>query len=89
LGLPTYIGKEKIKEFQLQKGEGVQKVTRLEEKMLSKARKEILIKAVAQAIPLYTRACFDITKSLCDDLSSMIRHYRWSQMDKKCIGFLE
>jgi hypothetical protein len=50
--------------------------------MLSKAGKEILIKEVAQAIPLYTRACFDITKSLCDDLSSMIRHYRWSQMDK-------
>lgn len=51
--------------------------------MLSKAGKEILIKAVAQAIPVYTMACFDITKSLCDDLSSMIGRYWWSQMDKQ------
>ena len=27
-------------------------------------------------------ACFDLTKSFCEDLSAMIVHYWWSQMDK-------
>jgi hypothetical protein len=35
-------------------------------KMLSWAGKEILIKAVAQAIPTFVMSCFDITKDICD-----------------------
>jgi hypothetical protein len=45
-----------------------------QEKML-KAGKEILVKAVAQAIPIYTMSCFDITKTLCDELSAMVSRY--------------
>ena len=52
------------------------------EKMLSKAGKEILVKAVAQAIPTYAMSCFDITKTLCDQNSSMVSRYWWSQQDK-------
>ena len=45
------------------------------EKLLSKAGKEVLIKAVAQARPTYTMSCFKIPDSLCDDLTSMIRNF--------------
>ena len=41
-----------------------------------------MIKAVAQAIPTYAMSCFDLTKSVCDDLNSMIVRYWWSQQDK-------
>jgi hypothetical protein len=46
-----------------------------QEKLLSKAGKEIMIKAVAQAIPTYTMPCFDLTKGLCEEISSMIGWY--------------
>jgi hypothetical protein len=50
--------------------------------MLSKAGKEILVKAMAQAIPTYAMSCFDITNTLCDQISSMVSRYWWSQQDK-------
>jgi hypothetical protein len=54
------------------------------EKLMSMAVKEILIKAVAQAIATYAMACFDLTKSLCDDISRFICEYWWSQnIDEK------
>lgn len=59
------------------------KIQGWKEKLLLKGGKEILIKDVAQAIPVYSMACFDLTKSLCDELSSMINRYWWSQMDKE------
>jgi hypothetical protein len=43
-----------------------------QEKLLSKAGKEIMIKAVAQAIPIYAMSCFDLTKGLCDEISARI-----------------
>jgi hypothetical protein len=49
--------------------------------MLSKAGKEILIKVVAQAIPTFAMGCFDLTKGLCDKISSMIAKFWWSQQD--------
>lgn len=33
-------------------------------------------------IPTYAMFCFDLTKSFCDELSSMIANYWWSQEDK-------
>jgi hypothetical protein len=43
--------------------------------MLSRAGKEILIKAVAQAIPTFAMGCFNLTKGLCDQMSSLIGRF--------------
>lgn len=53
------------------------------EKLLSKAGKEVLIKSVAQAIPTYAMSCFDLTKTLCDDISTMIGRFWWAQQDNE------
>jgi hypothetical protein len=53
------------------------------EKLLSKVGKEILIKVVAQAIPTYAMSCFDLTKTLCDDIGTMIGRFCWAQQDKE------
>ena len=49
------------------------------EKMLSKAGKEVLIKAMALAIPTYTMSCFKLPDTLCDELIAMIRKFWWGQ----------
>jgi hypothetical protein len=51
--------------------------------MLSKAGKDILIKACAQAIPTFAMSCFDLTKGLCDEMSKMICQYWWAQQENE------
>jgi hypothetical protein len=51
--------------------------------LLSKAGKEVLIKAIAQAIPTFLMSCFYLTKGFCDELSAMIAKYWWSKQDKE------
>ncbi|WVZ60116.1 hypothetical protein U9M48_010177 [Paspalum notatum var. saurae] len=82
LGLPVAVGRSRKKAFEYIKNKVWARIQGWQEKLLSKARKEVLVKAVAQAIPTYTMSCFDLTKSLCDELSSMIGRYWWSQQDK-------
>lgn len=72
LGLPVYIGKSKKHIFEYLKQRIWARIQGWQEKLLSKAAKEVLIKSVAQAIPTDAMSCFDLTKSLCDEISSMI-----------------
>ena len=45
--------------------------------MLLQAMKEIIIKAMAQAIPTYTMSVFKLPDTLCDELNSMVRTFWW------------
>ena len=57
--------------------------------MLSKAGKEVLIKAMAQAIPTYSMSFFKIPDFLCDELTSMIRNFWWGQkQDERKMAWL-
>ena len=50
---------------------------------MSKAGKEVLIKAVAQAIPTFAIGCFDLTKEICEQISSLIAKFWWSNQDRE------
>ena len=81
-GLPVFIGKSKAKAFAFLKQKIWSRIQGWKEKLLSKAGKEILIKAIAQAIPVYAMSCFYLTKSVCDELTTMVLHYWWAQQEK-------
>ena len=48
--------------------------------LLSRAGKEILIKAVTQSIPTYTMSVFQIPMKLCDELDALCAKFWWGQV---------
>lgn len=83
LGLPAHVDRSKGDKFAYLKDRVWQRIQGWKEKMLSWAGKEVLIKAVAQAIPTFAMGCFEITKGLCDQISRMICRDWWNQQEGK------
>ena len=83
LGLPVFVGRSKTHVFGYLKERIWKRIQGWKERMLSRAGKEIMIKAVAQAIPTFAMGCFDLTKNMCDQISTMIGRFWWSQQEKE------
>jgi hypothetical protein len=83
LGLLVHVGRSVGGTFAYIKDRIWHRIQGWKEKFLSWARKEVLIKAVAQAIPTFAMGCFDLTKSLCDQISRMVCRFWWNQQEGK------
>jgi hypothetical protein len=46
---------------------------------MSRARKEVLIKSVAQAILNYVMSCFKIPEGCCKEIGVMIARFWWGR----------
>jgi hypothetical protein len=79
LGLPPIIGRGKKQAFMEIKQKIAKKLHGWKGKLLSQAGREILIKSVAQAIPVYTMSCFRIPDTLCSEINSMVSKFWWGQ----------
>ena len=53
------------------------------EKVLSVGGKEVLIKSVAQAVPVYSMSCLKLLCGLCEHLNSLIRKFWWGSKEGK------
>ena len=80
LGLPTLIGRDKYSTFAYLKDRVWKKLQGWKGMLLSRASKEILIKAVAQSIPTYTMSVFLLPLKLCDELNSLCAKFWWGQV---------
>ncbi|KAA3477260.1 reverse transcriptase [Gossypium australe] len=86
LGLPNMVGRNKKISFQILKDKMKQRIDNWSARHLSQRGKEVFIKAILQAIPTYTMACFLIPKSLCVELEGiMARYWGKKNRDKKGI----
>ena len=79
LGLSSLVGKNKGLTFNAIKEKLGKMLSGWKEKLLSKAGKEVLIKAVAQAILTCTMSYFKLPDSLYDEMMGMIRNFLWGQ----------
>ncbi|CAL2240420.1 unnamed protein product [Prunus armeniaca] len=81
LGLPTVIGKRKKDCFNGIKERLRKKLNGWKEKLLLKAGKALLIKAVAHNIPNYAMGVFKLPITFCADLNSMISKFWWKNSE--------
>ncbi|XP_021719169.1 uncharacterized protein LOC110686870 [Chenopodium quinoa] len=82
LGLPTIIGRSKKVVFSCLKERIWKKMQGWKEKLLSQAGREVLIKAVAQAIPTYMMGLFRIPEGLISEIHSMIARFGGEQGER-------
>jgi hypothetical protein len=57
-------------------------------KFLSQPGKEILLKAVIQAIPTYSMNVFLLQKSLCTETNSLMQKFWWGHQDKEWVHWI-
>ena len=75
LGLPTLVGKSRTQAFKSIKDKVWRRLNDWKLKFLSQAGKEILLKAVIQAIPTYSMCIFKFLNVLCLDINSMMQKF--------------
>jgi hypothetical protein len=84
LGMPSDVGNCKNGAFKCLKDRVWKRVQGWIEQILSVGGKEVLIKAMTQAIPTYSMSCFKLPRGLCDQINSLIRSFWWgSKMGKR------
>jgi hypothetical protein len=73
----SLVGKSRVAAFMGVKNRIWERINGWKEKFFSQAGKEVLLKAVIQSIPTYTMSVFQLPKTLCKDINSMMAKFWW------------
>ena len=83
LGLPMIGGREKKRMFRSIKDKIWSKLYSYQKKLFSQAGKEVLLKAVIQAMPTYLMSCFKIPEGLCEEIEGLLARFWWGSFQSK------
>ncbi|GLU10722.1 hypothetical protein SLE2022_275080 [Rubroshorea leprosula] len=81
LGFPAQVSRVKARAFSDLKSKFRAPICDWREQPLSKAGREVLIKSVLQALPMYLMGMFLLSRSLCTDLERIMNRYWWGGGD--------
>ncbi|XP_075515386.1 putative mitochondrial protein AtMg00310 [Primulina tabacum] len=77
LGLPTFSLRSKRLQFKYLKDRVIQRIQGWGNKWFSSGGKEILIKSILQAIPIFAMSCFKIPTWICEDIEQECANFWW------------
>jgi hypothetical protein len=83
LGLPTPEGRMSKGKFKSLQEQLIKRLIQWAEGYLSQGGKEVLLKAVAQAIPVYVMGIFKLPFGLLDELTKLMRDFWWGEENGK------
>ncbi|XP_031090962.1 uncharacterized protein LOC115995954 [Ipomoea triloba] len=78
LGLPSVLGKNKTAIFRYLEQRIQERIGSWQHKFISRAGREVLIKSIAQALPIFTMFVFLLPNQLCDSIEKLLNRYWWS-----------
>ncbi|XP_052107462.1 uncharacterized protein LOC127740503 [Arachis duranensis] len=79
LGLPSTVSKSKKASFSMIKEKVRKRIQGLKRNLLSSGGRHILLKAVGEAIPIYTLSCFKLPDGLISEIHSLLSQFWWGQ----------
>ena len=83
LGLPPIVGIDRSDCFQHLIDRVLSRIRGWKEKLLSVGGREVLLKAVIQAIPTYAMLVYKLHKHMCNSITTAMSKYWWVDDDLK------
>jgi hypothetical protein len=81
LGLPALVGRSHTQSFQNIQSRVCDKLNGWKERFLSQAGNEVFLKAVIQVMPTYTMSVFQLPKTLCKRINSLVAKFWWGHKE--------
>ena len=79
LDLPSTVSKSKKASFSMIKEKVRKRIQGWKRNLLSSGGRHILLKAVGEAIPIYTLSCFKLPDGLISEIHSLLSQFWWGQ----------
>jgi hypothetical protein len=83
LGLPTPHERMDKGKFESLRSSLSKSLTEWGDNHLTQVAKEVFVKSIAQALPVYIMGVFKLPYGLCDELTKMVRNYWWGEENGK------
>ncbi|XP_031111845.1 uncharacterized protein LOC116015819 [Ipomoea triloba] len=77
LGLPSCLGRSKSATLRFLEQRIRDRITGWRNKCISRAGKEILLKCIAQALPIFTMSMYLLPRNICDNLERLMNRFWW------------